>query len=53
MTPDGQTDFMDYKEVNGFKYPYTIQQDMGGQAMKLTVESIEINTKVDDSLFKI
>ncbi len=53
VTPDGQTDFMDYKEVNGFKYPYTIQQDMGGQAMKLTVESIEINTKVDDSLFKI
>jgi predicted Zn-dependent peptidase len=53
VAEEGKTDFFDYRDVNGFKYPYLIQQDLGGENMKLKIESIEINGKVDDSLFKI
>jgi outer membrane lipoprotein-sorting protein len=48
------TDFENYKEVEGgIKMPYTITQDMGDQTIKLEVVSIQINTKMKDSVFEM
>ncbi len=45
--------FSDYKEVNGVKYPHKLSQKIGPQSIDLEVSSIEINTGIDDNLFKI
>jgi zinc protease len=45
--------YSDYKEVKGgLKYPYTMKQSAGPQNMLLTVESIELNTGIADSVFE-
>ena len=46
-------DFSDYKEVDGVKYPFKIVQSMGPQTIELNVDSIKVNTGLDDSLFEI
>jgi len=53
LEKEGETDFSDYKDVNGLKFPYTISQEMGPQTMKLQVASIEMNTKLKDAIFQI
>jgi zinc protease len=46
--------FDDYKLVKGgLKYPYSIKQVVGPQNMDMKVESIELNTSVDDKIFEI
>jgi predicted Zn-dependent peptidase len=56
-TPQGsfnQTiDMDDYREVQGVKYPFKINQNMGPQSIELTVKSYEINTGIPDSVFEI
>jgi hypothetical protein len=48
-----QTNFLyDYKEINGVKFPHRIVQLAAGQVFELDVESIEINTGIDDSEFE-
>jgi predicted Zn-dependent peptidase len=42
--------FLDYKEVNGILYPYSIKIS-GAQNLVLTVQSIKINTDLSDDLF--
>jgi len=49
----GTTDFADYKDVNGIKFPFSIAQEMGPQSFKLQVISVEINKKLADTLFQI
>lgn len=53
LEKEGTTDYADYKDVNGIKFPYTINQEMGDQTMKLQVVSIEMNKKLKDTLFQI
>ena len=45
--------FSDYKEVKGIMFPYTLTEPMGPQSMTIKVESIEINPKIDESMFAI
>jgi hypothetical protein len=56
-TPQGSfnqtVDMDDYREVQGVKYPFKINQNMGPQAIELTVKSYEINTGIPDSVFEI
>ncbi len=49
---DIETLTSDFKEVDGFKMPHKIDQSANGNpAFSLTVEKIEINAPVDDSIF--
>jgi outer membrane lipoprotein-sorting protein len=45
----------DYKEVNGIVFPFAIESGMKGseQRQKLTINKIELNVAVEDSLFKM
>jgi len=56
-TPQGEftqtMDMDDYREVDGLKYPYKLNQSFGPQAIELNVTSIEINTGLSDDLFKV
>jgi len=52
-TDEGVMDLNDYRDVKGYKFPFQISQEMGGQAVKIIVESVEINTKIKDEMFKI
>jgi predicted Zn-dependent peptidase len=54
--PDGSemesySEFSDYKEVDGIKYPYTRSRNMGPQVMELTVTDIKVNAKLKSSEF--
>ncbi len=43
-----------YKSLNGLMIPYSIEQKMNGQTMmQMTVDKVEQNTPVEDSLFKM
>ena len=44
----------DYKPVNGVMMPFSLNQKMNGQTMMdLTVEKVEVNTPMDDSIFRM
>jgi len=46
-------DLSDYKEVNGIKYPFRMIQKIGSRTVELIVESIKINSGLDDSMFEV
>lgn len=56
-TPQGSftqtSDYSDYREVKGVKYPYSIKQTLGPQKIELKVTSLEVNMGMDESLFEI
>lgn len=44
----------DYKEVDGLMMPFSIEQKMNGQtAAQITIEKVETNVAVPDSIFKM
>jgi zinc protease len=45
--------YSDYKEVSGVKFPYTVSQGAGPMTFKFVMQSIEVNTKLDDAAFKL
>ncbi|MBK6962812.1 MAG: insulinase family protein [Bacteroidales bacterium] len=47
----GISEFSDYREVNGVKFPYAISQQMGPQTIKLNVLSMKVNSKLKDEIF--
>lgn len=55
-TPKGPvtqtTDYLEYKEVNGVKFPSVISIS-GVMAMRLTAETIEVNKGIKDSEFSV
>jgi predicted Zn-dependent peptidase/outer membrane lipoprotein-sorting protein len=55
-TPMGEqqavSDYGEYKEVSGVKFPAGIKQNAGGMAMDIEFTSIEVNTGIDRSVFK-
>jgi predicted Zn-dependent peptidase len=57
VTPQGtfiqETEYSDYREVEGVKYPYLLKQAVGPQKIELTVTSIEVNTGLTNDFFKI
>ncbi|QCR23884.1 insulinase family protein [Pontibacter sp. SGAir0037] len=56
-TPQGvmtQTkSYKNYKEVNGVKFPHTIEATVGPQAVKFEVQNIEVNKGLKDDNFKL
>jgi predicted Zn-dependent peptidase len=55
-TPAGEqqtvTEFSDYRESDGVKFPFVMKQNMGGMAMDMVVKSMEINQGIEDSKFE-
>lgn len=55
-SPQGQvtviSDYADYKEVDGILFPHSLTQTMGPQAFDMKVKTIEINQKIEDSVFE-
>lgn len=56
-TPQGSatiaTDYADYKEVGGIKYPHTVNMDMGGAVIASKIVTIEQNKGLADDVFTI
>lgn len=46
------TEFSNYKEVNGIKFPHTIKQKMGPMDMKFEVKEIKVNSGVSNADFQ-
>jgi photosynthetic reaction center cytochrome c subunit len=48
-----QTDFDDYRDVGGFKIPYTVTFDSAdrGVSRKVRYDEVRLNPKIDDSVF--
>ena len=47
------TDFSDYKDYNGIKFPATINANFGPMPVKLVLESVNINKGIKDSEFAV
>lgn len=47
------TRYLDYKEVNGIKFPHTLEVSQGPMNFKFQLSNIEVNPSLDDSMFKI
>ncbi|WP_337044199.1 hypothetical protein [Emticicia sp. 17c] len=47
------SDYSNYKDVNGVKMPYKLNQDLGMMQLELVVNKIEANTNLADALFEI
>ena len=45
------TDYLDYKDFNGFLFPSKQVQSVMGQLIDMKVDKFEVNTGVDDSIF--
>lgn len=45
------TDYLDYKDFNGFLFPSKQVQSVMGQLIDLKVDKFEVNTGIDDSIF--
>jgi zinc protease len=43
----------DYREIDGLKFPFSVKQQAGPQALDMKVVSVEVNTGVSDDVFKI
>ncbi|MDR0232028.1 MAG: insulinase family protein [Dysgonamonadaceae bacterium] len=55
-TPMGEmqtvTEYMDYRDVEGVKFPFLMKQNAGGMASDITVKSIEVNKGLEVSMFQ-
>ncbi len=47
------TDYEDYRDVDGMKFPFLMKQQAGPQAFDMEVKSIEINQGLEDEIFSI
>ena len=48
-----ETYFLDYRKINGVKIPFVVSYKFEDQnILKITTEKVEINVKVDNSIFK-
>jgi hypothetical protein len=56
-TPQGSVtqsvEYLDYREVDGVKFPHKASISMGPQKMEAEVASIEVNTGVSDDVFNV
>lgn len=46
------TTYSDYKEVNGIKFPFTMNTDAGGMPMEMKVTDLKVNSGLSDSDFQ-
>lgn len=45
-------EYSDYRDVNGIKFPYHVNNDQGQIAFELTMDSIKVNAGIPDTDFK-
>lgn len=48
-----QSEFSDYKAVEGILFPHSITQNMGDQTITFVVSGVKVNAKLKDDLFEI
>lgn len=48
----GKEIYSDYQDVDGIKFPFEVEQNAGGQHIKMTTKKIEINGDIPDSTFE-
>lgn len=48
-----ETIYTDYKEVNGIMFPFNMQVAAGPQNIEMVVDSIVINSEIDESTFSL
>jgi len=57
ITPQGKfqqiTEFDDYRDVEGIRYPFKIKQYLGNQTLDFMIESIKVNTGISEDIFLI
>lgn len=46
------TDYSDYRDINGLKFPFNHKESAMGQSMETKVKEVLVNTGLDASLFK-
>ena len=46
-------DYSDYRDVNGFKFPYHVIMDQGELVLDMKVQSVKLNTGLTDADFKL
>ena len=46
-----QTDFSDYRDVNGVKVPYQVSTSRPGRRLEIQIDQVEQNVAIDDSKF--
>lgn len=49
----GNTEYADYKPIDGILFPFSIKQTMGPQSFNLTVSEIKVNSGLKDDLFEV
>jgi zinc protease len=47
------TTYSDYREVEGVLFPFMMNQTVGPQSFDVITSAIEVNTGIDDSVFKL
>lgn len=56
-TPQGEltqtTDYSDYREVEGFYFPFSMIQSVSGQKIKMNEAEIQLNSDLSNDFFKI
>lgn len=57
ITPQGPViqiaDYLEYKDINGIKYPGVITTTVGPMPIKLVLDSVDINKEIKDSEFSV
>jgi zinc protease len=52
QTVETITDFADYREIGGVKFPFSLKQQVSGQVIDIKVDQVDIITVPDPNLFK-
>ncbi len=48
-----ESNYSDYKDVEGVKYPFKVKQSLGPQSFEFKVDSVKVNTGLADGNFEI
>jgi hypothetical protein len=49
-----EQELSDYREIDGVKFPFTIKMMVDGMLQsQISVQSVEFNVKIDDTMFKV
>lgn len=48
-----ETEYSDYRDVDGVMYPFKLKQSIGRQVLDFSVSSIKVNTGLKDDIFEL
>jgi hypothetical protein len=49
---ESTTDYSDYQEIGGVRFPFLMKQRMADQLIEIKVDQVDTNAKIDPALFK-